>query len=111
MTDSLHSRVKALIDAVQFFVNKCDKNEINGVDKAFLAKCRTVLAEGTETLLEIGALDWQPMETAPKDQTDLFAVNERDVHAIITWNGEYWVHAIVDAVLEIPPKVWNASYI
>jgi len=104
MAVSLVTHVKLLIDAFQIFIKKCDEGEIKGVDNDFLQHSKTSLINVSKILPVIEGRDWQPMKTAPKDGQDILAINKIDLHAIISWNGEYWVHPIVEAIIEVPPE-------
>jgi len=104
MTDSLVTPIKKLIDITQTLISKGEKGDIKGMEKGFLQDSKTSLINASEILPDIEAREWQPMNTAPKDGQDILAINKTDLHAIISWNGEYWVHPIVEAILEVPPE-------
>lgn len=46
------------------------------------------------------ALNWQPIETAPKDGTKILVINNRGNQAVVLWGGisaEGWVPMFSDA--------------
>ena len=104
MANSPVAHIKLLMDAFEMFVTKCDKGEIKGIEKDFLKHCKKSFINASKIFPQIQARAWQPMKIAPKDGQDILAINKADLHAIISWNGEYWVHPVVEAIIEVPPE-------
>jgi hypothetical protein len=43
------------------------------------------------TAKKIGAAEWQPIETAPKDETKILAINNRGNQCVCLWQNSAWV--------------------